>query len=163
MPTYSSRPTTNSLTLPGARWLSLAILLLALAAMAAYNAWSPTQTASAQSGACSQSDAVVDPEEDMQLVGDCNVLLGLRDTLAGDAELNWSANVSIRDWDGVRVAQAPPRVVSLRLEEKELSGSIPSDLAELDAMEILELNGNMLTGSIPPEIGSLVSLRYLYL
>ena len=163
MPTYSSRPTTNSLRLPGARWLSLAILLLALAAMATYNAWSPTQTASAESGACSQGDAVVDPEEDMQLVGDCNVLLGLRDTLAGDAELNWSANVSILEWDGVRVSQTPPRVVGLRLEEKEFSGSIPSDLAELDAMEILELNGNMLAGSIPPEIGSLVSLRYLYL
>ena len=87
----------------------------------------------------------------------------MRDTLAGDSELNWSANLSIRQWDGIRVFQAPPRVVSLKLPELGLNGSIPAELGSLDGLEVLDLSGNQLTGSIPSELGSLGGLQYLYL
>ena len=147
--------------IPSGRWLGLYMLFaLALVAVATY---SQAVIASAESGPCAQGRAIAEPELNLELVNDCNVLLGVRGTLAGDAELNWSADLSISQWDGVRVFQTPSRVVSLRLAERELSGFIPSGLGHLDALEVLDLSGNMLTGHIPLELGSLESLQYLYL
>ena len=37
------------------------------------------------------------------LISDCEALLAARDTLAGDATLNWSADRPIEGWDGVTV------------------------------------------------------------
>ena len=41
---------------------------------------------------CSGGVAVEDPANNPELVGDCNTLLGARDTLAGTATLNWDAD-----------------------------------------------------------------------
>ena len=52
------------------------------------------------------------------LVDDCEVLLSARDTLAGSATLNWSADTPIAHWDGVTVGGTPRRVTELNLENK---------------------------------------------
>ena len=43
---------------------------------------------------CSGGVAVEDPANNPELVGDCNTLLGARDTLAGTATLNWDADTA---------------------------------------------------------------------
>eukprot|EP00984_Skeletonema_dohrnii_P031029 scaffold23040_cov73-Skeletonema_dohrnii-CCMP3373.AAC.1 len=45
--------------------------------------------------------------------------------------------------------------------ENQLSGSIPTELGELDSLEYLGLFRNQLTGGIPTELGELGSLEYL--
>ena len=69
------------------------------------------------------------------LVTDCEALLAARDTLAGTATLNWSADTPISDWEGVTVEGPPQRVMELDLTDKQLSGSIPSALGNLSSLE----------------------------
>ena len=44
-----------------------------------------------------------------------------------------------------------------------LSGSIPSELGNLDNLDTLSLYDNQLSESIPSELGNLDNLEYLYL
>ena len=62
------------------------------------------------SNTCPAGTAVPDPDNNPGLVSDCEALLAGRDTLAGDATLNWSVDVPIADWDGVTVSGSPERV-----------------------------------------------------
>ena len=62
------------------------------------------------------------------LMRDCIHLLGLKDTLAGTATLNWSVDTPIRQWDGVSTTGSPPRVTQLRLRGNDLSGCVPPAL-----------------------------------
>ena len=95
------------------------------------------------------------------LEADCDTLLAARDTLAGDATLNWSPHTSMADWDGVTVAGSPPRVTRLRLAQMGLAGTIPAELGNLSSLTGLDLQGNQLTGTIPAELGNLSSLTGL--
>ena len=112
---------------------------------------------------CDRGDAVTDPDANADLVSDCEVLLTLRDPLAGDAKLNWSADVRIESWDGVGVWGEPMRVFWLTLYEQGLTGVIPPELGDLDGLEELILTGNELSGEIPPELARLDNLRSLWL
>ena len=81
---------------------------------------------------------------------DCAVLLEARDTLAGTATLNWSADVPLADWQGVTVDGETGRVVGLELERTRLSGRIPPALSQLTGITNLALSsGNAYTGCIP--------------
>ena len=97
------------------------------------------------------------------LFDDCTLLLALKETLAGEAELNWSVTLPIDEWQGVSAYGSPRRVVVLNLEARELTGRIPPELGRLDGLKWLNLSANQLTGSIPPELGQLVDLRGLFL
>ena len=97
------------------------------------------------------------------LADDCAALLAAAPTLAGDAELNWNADIPITEWTGVVISGSPPRVVVLDLTVKGLSGVIPPELGRLSALYALHLYGNELTGEIPPELGSLTGLAVLNL
>lgn len=97
------------------------------------------------------------------LADDCAALLAAAPTLAGDAELNWNADIPITEWTGVVISGSPPRVVVLDLTVKGLSGVIPPELGRLSALYALHLYGNELTGEIPPELGSLTGLAALNL
>ena len=99
------------------------------------------------------------PQDSPGLASDRMALLQSRDTLAGSATLNWRADRDISDWDGVAVSGSPPRVTRLILSDHELSGSIPPQLGTLTKLELLHLNDNQLSGSIPPELGALTSLE----
>tara|TARA_B100001287_G_scaffold230561_1_gene201185 strand:+ start:515 stop:904 length:390 start_codon:yes stop_codon:yes gene_type:complete len=49
----------------------------------------------------------------------------------------------------------------LILNDKELSGHIPSEIGNLINLTSLDLHSNQLTGPIPPEIGNLINLTTL--
>ena len=59
---------------------------------------------------CANGEAVSDAANNPGLVSDCEVLLAARDTLAGDAMLDWSAGTPIERWEGVYLYGSPQRV-----------------------------------------------------
>ena len=63
---------------------------------------------------CVSGGAVVDATNE-GLVSDCGMLLAARDTLAGTASLNWSADTPITEWNGVALGEASGRVTELYL------------------------------------------------
>ena len=114
-------------------------------------------------GGCAAGAAVPAPAANPGLVQDCETLLAMRDVLAGSAELDWSADRPMTEWEGVELGGAPPRVSRLQLAGRRLSGVIPSTLGRLTQLRALELPANLLGGEMPPELGSLVELRELLL
>lgn len=112
---------------------------------------------------CATGGAVPNPALNLGLVSDCQVLLALRDRLAGSAELNWSADRLMVEWTGLGISGTPGRVKALFLPEQGLSGVVPAGLAKLTELQQLFLPGNFLSGSIPPELGDLDKLVYLVL
>ena len=79
---------------------------------------------------CVSGGAVVDATNE-GLVSDCGMLLAARDTLAGTAALNWSADTPITDWTGVALGEASGRVTELLLVLMGLNGRIPPELGGL--------------------------------
>ena len=134
-------------------------------------------------GPCSNGVAVPEPGQNRALVRHCNTLLAVRDDLAGDADLNWSADLPISAWDGTLESaggvsvdnilqtwgaegkgSAPhdmPYLGILGLSRLGLTGGIPPELGRLAFLNELVLADNDLTGSIPPELGDLAFLRVL--
>ena len=128
--------------------------------------WSATATGvpTVSSADCSAGGAIDSPESRPALVADCDTLLTIRDTLAGDGLLNWSAGLAIGDWDGVEedvTSDGTRRVTKLDLGRRSLSGQIPASLGDLVGLETLDLSNNDLTGNIPVELGSLTNLKEL--
>lgn len=131
--------------------------------------------------ACSEGYVVLDPRDNPGLVQDCESLLRARRALAGDGFLNWGAKVRITEWDGVRFVsfsnafpnesngqsdrdiKSTPRVRGLYLHG--MRGALPPELGDLTALEWLWFgvhggsSGSM--GSIPPELGNLTNLTHL--
>ena len=111
--------------------------------------------------ACVTGGAVSAGEEYAGLARDCATLLGLHDALVGNATLSpaWSVNTDIDDWDGITVEDM--RVEALQLGNKNLNGTLPSELGDLDALTNLQLNVNQLSGPIPRKLGELANLLYI--
>ena len=95
--------------------------------------------------------AVPDPTNNGGLLLDCETLLAVKDELRGTGALNWSVDVAIADWDGIRTRDTG-RVTDIILVEKGLTGTIPAQLAELTGLKELRLSGNRLTGCVPPSL-----------
>ena len=98
---------------------------------------------------CANGTAVPNPGDNRPLVQDCEVLLTVKDTLAGTGTLNWVVTTAVTSWDGVTVSGTPSRVTALVLTSKSLTGTIPPELARLTSLGELKLSGNTLTGCIP--------------
>ena len=114
--------------------------------------------------ACSNGVAVPGFNDKPGLVRDCSILLAARDTLAGTASLNWSADTAMSEWQGVFLDHRPPnRVYLLQLTGLRLTGSIPPSLSEMDALQRLDLDVNALTGGIPAQLGNMPKLEHLFL
>ena len=110
---------------------------------------------------CALRGAVLDADENPDLVSDCETLLKARESLGWTpVTLSWSANTYFKYWDGVSVSE---RVTSLDLAGQTLNGQIPPELADLDALQSLDLSRGRLSGPIPTELGSLRNLQYLRL
>ncbi len=73
---------------------------------------------------------------------------------------NWLDNRPIREWYGV-ISDLNGRVIQLNLGGNNLNGSLPPQLRQLAGLRELRLAGNNLTGSIPSELGNLDSLEFL--
>ncbi len=67
---------------------------------------------------------------------------------------NWLTNVALRYWYGVET-DGSGRVITLNLNNNELSGRIPPELGNLTRLQTLYLYSNDLSGPIPVEIGDL--------
>ena len=97
------------------------------------------------------------------ILSDREHLLALRDALAGEASLNWSAGTPTSAWEGVTAEGTPPRVTTLRLPNRGLTGEFWGWLGELTELTELRLEGNGLTGAIPSKLARLKKLRELRL
>ena len=84
--------------------------------------------------ACANGVAVEEPEARPGLVADCVALLASRDALRGEAPLDWGGGLAIGRWEGVAVGGKPPRVTSLDLRDKGLTGSIPRTLGGMERL-----------------------------
>ncbi len=113
---------------------------------------------------CSNGAVVPRPRSKPRLVRDCSMLLASKDTLAGDADLDWSADTDISDWQGVTVERGDsPYVRVLFLPDAGLTGSIPAALGGLADLRRIDLDYNSLTGGLPRELGSLYDMELMYL
>ena len=108
--------------------------------------------------ACSSGVAVTNPDANAELVGDCESLLGLRDTLRGTAALNWTAGKPMSDWMGVTISGTSQRVTALNLSGLGLNGELSGLLGNLTGLTELRLNGNPLTGMLPSKLALLTNL-----
>ena len=112
---------------------------------------------------CATNPTVTSAEAKSGLIADCEVLLALRDELAGTGSLNWSPSVPMKQWHGVWIDGTRPRVSLLTLENAGLAGRVPADLSKLPKLRLIDLRSNQLSGAIPAELGSLAELRGLRL
>ena len=70
----------------------------------------------------------------------------------------WLTDAPLEEWYGIDVDTADA-VTVLTLPGNGLSGPLPAELAELTRLEYLDLFGNELKGPIPPGLGGLARLR----
>ena len=92
--------------------------------------------------------------------GDYAALLSLYDSTGGTnwtSKQDWLTAAPLGDWYGV-TTDASGRVSRLVLQENNLTGSIPPELGNLDAIVVLHLYSNSLEGPIPD---SFLQLRRL--
>ena len=75
---------------------------------------------------------------------------------------NWLSNAPMGEWHGV-ITDSDGRVTELSLSTNRLTGEIPAELGSLTSLRRLYLFNNQLTGSIPAELGSLTNLTELQL
>ena len=76
--------------------------------------------------------------------------------------INWLSDAPVGEWYGVTTDDSG-RVTKLSLGGNQLSGEIPPELGSLANLEWLWLSSNQLSGEIPPELGSLSNLEWLLL
>ncbi|MDE0291570.1 MAG: hypothetical protein OXK19_03505 [Candidatus Dadabacteria bacterium] len=75
---------------------------------------------------------------------------------------NWGSSGALNTWYGV-TADHQGKVHALNLDGNMLSGKIPPELGNLTGLGALDLQNNQLTGSIPAELGNLTALLFLRL
>ena len=75
---------------------------------------------------------------------------------------SWLSSAPIGEWYGV-VTNADGRVSELNMFDNRLNGKIPPELGGLSSLDWLYLGDNQLSGKIPPELGNLANLEVLVL
>ena len=129
------------------------------------------QPRTATVASCSAGVVIPNPEGNPGLVRDCAALVRMIDRLAV-VGLNWDFNRPISEWHGLTLEAsgsqedvvtpgnqtAPLRVSGLALADRGILGLFPNEVTEL---QILDLSGNLLSGTLPPALGRLANLRSL--
>ncbi|KAK6266443.1 hypothetical protein QUC31_017280 [Theobroma cacao] len=105
------------------------------------------------------------PETVADLNSDEQALLQFSATVPHGRKLNWSPATPVcASWVGINCTKDGSRVLAVHLPGVGLYGPIPANtLGKLDALMILSLRSNRLSGNLPSDILSLPSLQYLYL
>ena len=131
--------------------------------------------------ACAEGFVVPNPEKNPGLVRDCEILMAVRDELAGDFLLDWSPAVPIIEWLGVGVFAIAPEDVPLRVKALSLRGHGPNDdyfsnwilivtyywheqhglSMPFGLPDEIDIGLKGLSGSIPPELSKLTGLQFL--
>ncbi|KAK5839666.1 hypothetical protein F383_22576 [Gossypium arboreum] len=108
---------------------------------------------------CCGSGTVADLDLDEQ------ALLQFSATVPHGRKINWSPATPVcTSWVGINCTKDGSRVIALHLPGVGLHGQIPANtLGKLDALMILSLRSNRLSGNLPSDVLSLPSLRYVYL
>ncbi|MCY4114082.1 MAG: hypothetical protein OXG33_09115 [Chloroflexi bacterium] len=75
---------------------------------------------------------------------------------------NWLSDAPLGEWFGV-TTDAHDRIVDLDLSQNQLSGTLPPEIGQLTTLRRLDVQGNQLQGEIPPEIGNLDNVTHLSL
>ena len=99
-------------------------------------------------------------------LSDRDLLVALYNAVGGPAwtrRENWLTESPISEWHGVEDVDDGGRVRVLHLDRNNLTGSIPPELGSLTHLTSLRIQDNELTGPIPPELGALVNLTNLEL
>lgn len=99
------------------------------------------------------------------LVGDKQALLDFADNLPHSRYLNWTESSPVcNNWIGVTCDKDGSKVIALRLPGVGFHGPIPADtLGRLSDLQTLSLRSNAITGSFPSDFANLKNLSYLYL
>ena len=95
---------------------------------------------------------------------DCRALEALYNSAGGadwKSSANWKIDDSLDKWHGVKTKDG--RVSKIELYENQLTGTIPSDIANLSGLTLLDLGANSLSGTIPSGLSSLSKLIFLFL
>ncbi len=74
----------------------------------------------------------------------------------------WDLSQPLDTWYGV-ILNGNDCVKQLRLQSKQITGTIPQELGNLSSLTVLWLYNNQLTGTIPPQLGNLSNLVNLRL
>lgn len=74
----------------------------------------------------------------------------------------WDLTQPMDTWDGVTL-NADGCVDVINLDENNISGTIPPELGNLSSIRTLDLGDNNFSGTIPPELGNLTNLTFLNL
>ncbi len=77
---------------------------------------------------------------------------------------NWTDNTNwlsgpVSTWYGITVSG--DRVTQIQLSSNSLTGSVPTDIGDIESLTKLDLYNNSLSGSIPAELGNLTNLTDL--
>lgn len=96
-----------------------------------------------------------------------SALLALYDSTGGTAwtnRTNWSGAPGTEcTWYGIRCDAAATSVEQILLPDNNLAGTLPPDLGSISTLRFLDLRSNRLTGTIPAQLGQLVLLAHLLL
>ncbi|XP_058110725.1 probable inactive receptor kinase At5g58300 [Magnolia sinica] len=105
------------------------------------------------------------PSATADLNSDKQALLNFSAAVPHGRKLNWNLAVPIcSSWIGIKCDSNQTRVIAVRLPGVGLYGPIPPNtLGRLDALQVLSLRSNYLSGNLPSDISSLPSLHFLYL
>ncbi|KAL0390341.1 UNVERIFIED_CONTAM: putative inactive receptor kinase [Sesamum calycinum] len=99
------------------------------------------------------------------LSSDRQALLAFSAAVPHGRKLNWNpASPICTTWIGINCSVEGRNVIGLRLPGVGLTGPIPDNtLGKLEALRVLSLRSNRLSGNLPSDILSLPSLHYLFL
>ncbi|XVE58415.1 hypothetical protein DITRI_Ditri04bG0168000 [Diplodiscus trichospermus] len=97
-------------------------------------------------------------------VNDKEALLDFLQHIHHSPYINWSKDTSVcNSWIGVTCNSDHSRVIALRLPGIGLRGPIPANtLSRLSAVQILSLRSNAISGSFPSDFAELKNLTVLY-
>ena len=119
---------------------------------------------------CANGVFIDEPASFPELESDCRAIVGfanhfIRGGQVREDNVVWQwgrgAQQKLENWEGITVFNN--RLTRIELHGRNLRGSLPAGLLELDALETLNLFENSLSGPIPTDIGRLASLRVLQL